>query len=439
MVRDRATLAVKPGESMSALDESDHDVTVVILGGGRGTRLSPLTMRRSKPAVPVAAKYRLIDIPISNAINSGMERMYVLTQFNSVSLHRHIGRTYRFDAFSRGYVQILAAQQTPTLQTWFQGTADAVRHNLHVFRQLRGDHVLILSGDHMYRMDYRQLLHDHLENRADITIAVKPCSEGEIADFGAAMVDESGRIVEFREKPSTRDARVGMEVASSLLKAEGVPSDLPYIASMGVYIFRKEALIEALDNELVDFGRDIIPAEVSRRRVQAHFFTGYWRDIGTIGAFFDAHMDLVQPDPEFTFHDPAWPIYTRPRYLPGARLHGCRFDRVLLGDGSRVENSVAEEAVIGLRAQIHDSTIRRTLIMGVDSHFPEPQPGDPPVGVGEGCEISNAIIDKNARIGRGVQICNEQGVQEADGDGWAIRDGIVVVEKNAVVPDGTVI
>jgi len=424
---------------MSALEECKLDVTVLILGGGRGKRLAPLTLRRSKPAVPVAAKYRLIDIPISNAINSGMERMYVLTQFNSVSLHRHIGRTYRFDAFSRGYVQILAAQQTPTVQTWFQGTADAVRHNLHVFRQLRGDHVLILAGDHMYRMDFRQLLRDHIEHEADITIAVKPCSEEEIAGFGAARVDATGRIIEFREKPATPEARSGMEVAPSLLEAEGVAADQPYIASMGIYIFRKEALIEALDNDLVDFGGDIIPAEVSRRKVQAHFFKGYWRDIGTIRAFFDAHMDLVQPDPEFTFHDSAWPIYTRPRYLPGARLHGCRFDRVLLGDGSRVEDSVAEEAVIGLRAQIHNSTVRRTLIMGVDSHFPEPKPGDPPVGIGEGCEISNAIIDKNARIGRGVRICNELGVQEADGDGWAIRDGIVVVEKNGVVPDGTVI
>ena len=298
---------------------------------------------------------------------------------------------------------------------------------------------MILAGDHMYRMDFRQLLHDHIEHEADITIAVKPCSEEEIAEFGAARVDATGRIIEFREKPATPEARSGMEVAPSLLEAEGVAADQPYIASMGIYIFRKEALIEALDNDLADFGGDIIPAEVSRRKVQAHFFKGYWRDIGTIRAFFDAHMDLVQPDPEFTFHDPAWPIYTRPRYLPGARLHGCRFDRVLLGDGSRVENSVAEEAVIGLRAQIHNSTVRRTLIMGVDSHFPEPTPGDPPVGIGEGCEISNAIIDKNARIGRGVRICNERGVQEADGDGWAIRDGIVVVEKNGVVPDGTVI
>ncbi len=299
--------------------------------------------------------------------------------------------------------------------------------------------MLILSGDHMYRMDYRQLLGDHIDSQADITIAVKPCSEEEIAGFGAAMVDESGRIIEFREKPSTREARAGMEVAPSLLEAKGVSADLPYIASMGVYIFRKDALVEALDNDLVDFGGDIIPAEISRRRVQAHFFKGYWRDIGTIRAFFDAHMDLVREDPPFTFHDRDWPIYTRPRYLPGARLHGCQFDNVLLGDGSRVRATVAENAVIGLRAQIYGSTISRSLIMGVDNHYPEPMPGEPEVGVGEGCEISNAIIDKNARIGRGVRICNEQNVQEADGDGWAIRDGIVVVEKNGVIPDGTVI
>jgi len=424
---------------MSALKERDLDVTVLILGGGRGARLAPLTLLRSKPAVPVAGKYRLIDIPISNAINSGMERMYVLTQFNSVSLHRHIGRTYRFDAFSRGYVQILAAQQTPTVQTWFQGTADAVRQNLHIFAQLPGEHVLILAGDHMYRMDYRQLLHDHVKNEADITIAVKPCSSDEIAGFGAVMVDESGRIVEFREKPSTAEDRAGMEVAPSLLETKGVPSDLPYLASMGIYIFRKEALVEALNNKLVDFGSDIIPAEVSRRRVQAHFFKGYWRDIGTIGAFFEAHMDLVLEKPQFTFHDQAWPIYTRPRYLPGAMLHRCRFNHALLSDGSRVEDSEIENAVVGLRGEIRKSTVRRALIMGIDAHYPAPELGEPPPGIGEGCEIRNAIIDKNARIGRGVQICNEAGIEEADGDGWAIRDGIVVVAKNAVIPDGTII
>jgi glucose-1-phosphate adenylyltransferase len=424
---------------MSAPEERDLDVTVLILGGGRGARLAPLTLRRSKPAVPVAGKYRLIDIPISNAINSGMERMYVLTQFNSVSLHRHIGRTYRFDAFSRGYVQILAAQQTPTIQTWFQGTADAVRQNLHIFAQLPGEHVLILAGDHMYRMDYRQLLHDHIEHQADITIAVKPCSSEEIAGFGAVMVNESGRIIDFREKPSTADERAGMEVAPSLLEAKGVSSDLPYLASMGIYIFRKEALIGSLDNTLVDFGSDIIPAEVPKRRVQGHFFKGYWRDIGTIGAFFEAHMDLVQERPQFSFHDRTWPIYTRPRYLPGARLHRCHFDHVLLSDGSRVEDSEIKNAIIGLRGAIRKSKVHHALIMGIDSHYPPPEPGEPEPGIGEDCEISHAIIDKNARIGCNVRICNEAGVDEAEGDGWAIRDGIVVVAKNAVIPDGTVI
>jgi glucose-1-phosphate adenylyltransferase len=283
------------------------------------------------------------------------------------------------------------------------------------------------------------MLDEHIDSRADVTIAVKPCSEAEIAGFGAAMVDESGRIIEFREKPATPEARAGMEVAPSLLEAKGVPGDLPYIASMGVYVFRKEALIEALDNDLVDFGGDIIPAEISKRRVQAHFFKGYWRDIGTIRAFFDSHMDLVKLDPPFTFHDRSWPIYTRPRYLPGTRLHDCRFEHVLLADGCRLQATVAENAVIGLRAQIYGSTIRRSLIMGVDGRYPEPKPGEPPVGIGEGCEISDAIIDKNARIGRGVKICNEANVEEAEGDGWAIRDGIVVVEKNGVIPDGAVI
>ncbi|MCD4748605.1 MAG: glucose-1-phosphate adenylyltransferase [Thermoanaerobaculales bacterium] len=424
---------------MSMIEDLAREVSVLILGGGRGTRLAPLTTRRSKPAVPIGGKYRLIDIPISNAINSGMERMYVLTQFNSVSLHRHIGRTYRFDAFSRGYVHILAAQQTPAGETWFQGTADAVRHNLPIIRDIEAKHVLILAGDHMYRMDYRLLLGDHVENNADITIGVMPCSEGEIAEFGAARVDSSGRILEFREKPKTAEERAGMEVSPDLLRQKGVRSDQPYLASMGIYIFRKEALLEALSTGLVDFGGDIIPAEVSRRRIQAHFFKGYWRDIGTIRAFFDAHMDLVRIDPPYTFHDRKWPVYTRPRYLPGTRLHGCSFDQCLLADGSILKDSEVKNSVIGIRSVVRSAVLEKVLLMGVDSRVKDLGPDVPPVGVGEGTIIRNAIIDKNARIGRNVRIVNADGVKEAEGEGWCIRDGIVVVAKNIVIPDGSVI
>jgi glucose-1-phosphate adenylyltransferase len=366
-----------------------------------------------------------------------MERMYVLTQFNSVSLHRHIGRTYRFDAFSRGWVQILAAQQTPQGETWFQGTADAVRQNLNVIHDGEADHVVILAGDHLYRMDYRQMVRDHLEHDADITIAVMPCSAEEIAAFGAVRVDPRGRIVEFREKPENAEARAGMEVSPALLEEKGVRADQPYLASMGVYIFRREALIDSLASEDVDFGGDIIPAQVDRRHVQAHFFKGYWRDIGTIGAFFEAHMDLVRTDPPFSFHDREWPIYTRPRYLPGARLTGCRFDNALVADGSNLVDAELDHAVVGLRSSIRGARLERVLMMGVDSHYPDMGPDAPPVGIGEDTEIRNAIIDKNARIGRGVKILNREGVREADGDGWVIRDGVVVIAKNTVLPDGT--
>jgi glucose-1-phosphate adenylyltransferase len=422
---------------MPRVEDLAHDVTVLILGGGRGTRLHPLTQNRSKPAVPTAAKYRLIDIPISNAINSHMQRMYVLTQFNSVSLHRHIGRTYRFDIFSSGFVQILAAQQTEGESGWFQGTADAVRQNTRVFEQVRGDFVLILAGDHLYRMDYRDLLGDLMLHDADVAIGVMPCSEDEIAAFGAARVDDDGRILEFREKPKTPEQRAGMEVVPELLEEKGVDANQPYLASMGIYLFRKQALLEALDNDFVDFGGEVIPAEIGRRRVQAHFFKGYWRDIGTIRAFFDAHMDLVQFNPPFSFHDRDWPIYTRPRHLPGARLDNCNFTRVLLGDGSRLVNSTVTDSVVGLRSSINGATISRTLVMGVDSYYPDAPEGAPPVGIGEGSVIENAIIDKNARIGRNVRIRNDRGVEEAQGDGWVIHDGIVVIPKNGIIPDGT--
>ncbi len=415
------------------------DVVAVILGGGRGERLWPLTRDRSKPAVPIAGKYRLIDIPVSNCINSGIRRMFVVTQFNSTSLHRHIGLSYKFDNFSRGYVEILAAQQTPTSDRWFQGTADAVRQNIQLIKEARGDLAIVLSGDHLYRMDYRQMLRDHEENEADITLAVLPCSEQEIAAFGAVRVDDSGRVVEFREKPKNAAAREGMQVAPSLLEARGVDADRPYLASMGIYIFSKPVLECCLDNDLLDFGHHVIPAAVERFRVQAHFFTGYWRDIGTIRSFYDCHLDLVQPEPPIQFNDPDWPFFTHPNYPPAARLQGVRANRTLLADGVEAHASTIEDSVIGLRARLRKATVRRSYIVGADPYPPPGPSGAPPIGIGEGSLVQDAIVDRNARIGRKVRIINRDRVKEAAGNGWVIREGIVVIPRDAVLPDGITI
>jgi len=416
-----------------------RDVIVLILGGGRGQRLDPLTRLRAKPAVPIAGKYRLIDIPISNAIHSGMERMFVLTQYNSVSLHRHIVSAYKFDIFSSGFVQILAAQQTPTDNRWFQGTADAVRRNLRFLLQMQGDLVLVLAGDHLYRMNYQNMLRDHTESGADITLSVLPCSEQEIADFGAVRVSRTGRVVEFREKPGTAEARRGMKASAQLLERSGADAGRPYLASMGIYLFRKTALEQALENELTDFGHHVIPQALKEFKVQAHFFNDYWRDIGTIRSFYDAHMDMTRPNPPFDFYDPRWPILTHPRYLPGSRLSGCRFNRSVLAGGAIISDSSIEQSVVGLRTRMVKATVRRSLIMGAEENPPPGPRGAPPLGVGEGSLIQDAIIDLNARIGRNVRIVNKKGVREAEGQGWVIRDGIVVVPKAGVIPDGTTI
>jgi glucose-1-phosphate adenylyltransferase len=417
----------------------EHDVITVILGGGRGQRLDPLTSQRSKPAVPIAGKYRLIDIPIGNCIHSGMERMFLLTQFNSVSLHRHIVRTYAFDHFSKGFVQILAAQQTPGDETWYQGTADAVRQNLDFIVESRGDYVMILSGDHMYRMDYRLMLREHLESNADLTIGVLPCPESEIGEFGAVRTDPTGRIVEFREKPKDAAAREGMQADPQLLTRFGLPTDKPYLASMGIYIFNKDVLAKALRPELRDFGHHVIPSLVKEKRVQAYAFGGYWRDIGTIRSFYDAHMDLVKADPPFSFRDPNWLFYTHPRYLPGSVITATRFNNGILCEGTQVVGSTIEDSIVGVRSILNHATVRRSLIMGLDPYFPPAPAGSPPPGIGEGTLIQNAIVDKNAHIGRNVRITNKQGLQEAEGPGWAIREGIVIVRKNAVIPDETTI
>jgi glucose-1-phosphate adenylyltransferase len=409
---------------VSPWKERIREVIVVILGGGRGARLEPLTRQRSKPAVPIAGKYRLIDIPVSNAIHSEMERMFVLTQYQSVSLHRHLARSYKFDIFSKGFIQILAAQQTVSDERWFQGTADAVRRNLQIISQTRGEFVLVLSGDHLYRMDYRRMLREHVESGAEITLAVMPCSQDEIANFGAVRVDGSGRVVEFREKPATADRRSGMEAAPDLLDSRGIGPDRPYLASMGIYLFDKRRLVDALSNDLIDFGHHVIPACVDACRVQSHFFEGYWRDIGTIRSFYEAHMDMVHADPPFDFYDPDWQFYTHPRYLPGSSLSGCRFNQTILAGGAKIEDSTIEESIVGIRASINRATR---------------PPDAPPVGVGAGTLIQDTILDLNARVGRNVRILNEKKVQEAEGPSWLIRDGIVVVPKNSVIPDETVI
>jgi glucose-1-phosphate adenylyltransferase len=424
---------------MADWKERLRDVIVVVLGGGRGSRLAPLTSTRSKPAVPIAGKYRLIDIPLSNAIHSGLERILVLTQYNSVSLHRHIAQTYKFDIFSRGSVQILAAHQTNKEEMWFQGTADAVRRSMDVIMEMPGEHVLILSGDHMYRMDYGRMLRDHLDNAADITLAVLPCTEKDTEDFGILRVDDKRRVVEFREKPKTAKQREGMEISAKLAREEGVDPDQPFLASMGIYMFNKQKLIESLDNDLIDFGHHIIPTSLNKFNVCSHFYQGYWRDIGTIDSFYQTHMDMVKPHADFDFYDPSWPFYTHPRYLPGSQIDDCKFNRVVVAGGAILNGCEVEESVIGVRAEMTKATVRRTYVMGVTDDAPD-VPGDvPPLGIGENSVIQNAIIDLNVRIGRNVRIVNEKGVREADGDGYVIRDGIVVVPKNTIIPDGTVI
>ena len=417
----------------------DHSVGVVIMGGGRGTRLEPLTDRRSKPAVPIGGKYRLVDVPISNALHSGMGRMLLLTQYNSHSLHRHIVNTYKFDHFGKGFIQLLAAQQTPSRDHWFQGTADAVRANISYIDELGSDLVLILAGDHIYRMDYRAMVRTLLDTSADLAIAVQPVPEADVSGFGVLRADADGRIVEFREKPKNAEQRKGFALSEDWLASRGLPGNRPYLASMGIYLFRKRVLMSALDNNLADFGRDIIPSLVETHRVQSHFFTGYWRDIGTIESFFDAHMDLVSEHPPFRFDAVDWPIYTHPRFLPCARVSNSTFQRALLGDGSIVVNSTIEDSIVGIRTHVRGATIRRSLLMGAEPKPPQAGPEAPAVGIGEGTHIEGAIIDLNARIGRNVRIANDAGIVEAEGEGWVIRDRIVVIPKDAVVHDGATI
>lgn len=428
-------------------------VLSIILGGGAGTRLYPLTKLRAKPAVPLASKYRLIDIPVSNCINSELYKIYVLTQFNSASLNRHLSRSYTFSGFSEGFVEVLAAQQTPENPNWFQGTADAVRQYLWLFNEWDVDEFLILSGDHLYRMDYREFIDRHRETNADITISVVPMDERRASDFGLMKIDQSGRVVSFSEKPKGDDLKA-MAVDTTVL---GLSSEeakqSPYIASMGIYVFKRDVLLKLLREspERTDFGKEIIPASSLDYNVQAHLFNGYWEDIGTIEAFYEANMALTQqPRPPFSFYDERAPIYTRPRYLPPTKMLDCVVKESIIAEGCILKECAITHSVLGVRTRIESGClIEDTMIMGADFFQPMAERGSgtgcsddkPSLGIGRDTTIRRAIIDKNARIGCNVQIINKDNVQEAEREnlGFYIRSGIVVVLKNAIIPDGTII
>ena len=423
----------------------------IILGGGAGTRLYPLTKLRAKPAVPLAGKYRLIDIPVSNCINSEILKIYVLTQFNSASLNRHLTRTYNFAGFTEGFVEVLAAQQTTENPGWFQGTADAVRQYLWLMDEWDMDDYLILSGDHLYRMDYTQFVQHHRETGADITLSVIPIDEKRASSFGLMKIDDKGRIIDFSEKPKG-DALKQMQVDTTTLGLSSERAkESPYIASMGIYIFKKDALIKLLEQnpEQTDFGKEIIPAAAADHNIQAYLFKGYWEDIGTIEAFYEANLALTQqPQPPFSFYDEKAPIYTRARYLPPTKVLNCQITESMISEGCLLKECRIHHSVLGIRSRVEaDCTIEDSLLMGAD--FYEPfverqsglQSGDTPVGIGAGSTIRQAIVDKNARIGRNVVIANKDRVEEADreDEGFYIRSGVVVVLKNATIPDGTVI
>ncbi|MDA2931279.1 glucose-1-phosphate adenylyltransferase [Acidobacteria bacterium AH-259-O06] len=416
------------------------DVLGIILGGGKGTRLFPLTLVRSKPAVPLAGKYRLIDIPISNCINSDLNKIFVLTQYNSESLNRHVTQTYRFSLFSQGFVDVLAAEQTPESSHWFRGTADAVRRSLRHILPYKVNYVLVLSGDHLYRMDYREVLKYHQEQKAEVTVCGNPVEVEKASSYGILKLEDDGRISAFYEKPKDARTLEGLKISSTVRKKFGASSKRPLMASMGLYLFRTQVLLDVLQDEnKIDFGRDIIPAALSDYLVYGYIFSGYWEDIGTVEAFYKANLDLLSENPNFNLLDLEYPLYTHARFLPPSRVCNCRIRKSMISEGCLILDSKISNSIIGIRSVIREKAeIVNTLMMGTDLYDTDSdQPI--PLGVGRGSSIKNAIIDKNARIGEGVQICNASGIQELDAENYYIRDGIVIIPKNAVIEDGTVI
>jgi glucose-1-phosphate adenylyltransferase len=424
--------ALPPGTTQRTL--------AIIMGGGAGTRLFPLTKDRAKPAVPLGGKYRIVDIPISNCLSSGLRSIYVLTQFNSMSLHRHIRASYKFDHFSRSFIDLLAAQQTPESTLWYQGTADAVRQNMRYFLERSFDYYLILSGDQLYRMDFRVLLHQHIQSGAEITLATKPVQRHRVSEFGIMQSGIDRRIVRFVEKPKNESVLQEMKMSPELLQALALNQDEElFQASMGIYVFNRDVLVKCLDNDLFDFGKDVIPQSIKDRHVSAFIFKGYWEDIGTVRAFYEANLDLTDLVPEYSFFDTDAPIYTHPRFLPGSKVNGATLRQTIISDGCIISDAHIERSVIGIRSIIQSgATIRNSIIMGAD-YFEQDRPGGwevPPIGIGRNCVIDRAIIDKNARIADGVVITPEGKAANLDADNYFIRDGIVVVPKNAVIRAG---
>lgn len=414
----------------------------IIMGGGAGTRLFPLTKDRAKPAVPIGGKYRLVDVPISNCLNSGIRGIYVLTQFNSTSLHRHINASYKFDNFSPSFVEILAAQQTPEGSTWYQGTADAVRQNLRTFLEGTHEYFIILSGDQLYRMDYRDLLQQHIQGGAELTIACIPVNRDAATGFGIMETDATRRITRFVEKPKDTvllgELRMKRELLCEL--GEWDQQEL-YLANMGIYIFNRQVLAECLDNNLEDFGKHIIPAAIGSRNVQAHIFRGYWEDIGTIRSFFDANLNLCDDVPQYSFYAPGAPIYTQSRFLPASVIQDTVVNGAMISDGCQIRSANLDRCIVGIRSLIHPgSRLSNVIVMGADYYESDKggtPPGEIPIGIGRDCVIEDAIIDKNARIGDGVVITPHEKDANSEGPGYYIRDGIVVIPKNSVIPPGT--
>ncbi len=430
------------------MSPNTSSVLSIIMGGGAGTRLFPLTKERAKPAVPLAGKYRLVDIPISNCINSNLKRIYLLTQFNSASLHRHISQSYKFDHFSGGFVEILAAEQTFSDTSWYQGTADAVRKNLVHLLNHDFDYVLILSGDQLYRMDFRKMLGQHIESAAELTIATIPVHRREAEALGIMQIDRERRITRFVEKPKEPAVQDSLKIPRDLyefLEIQGDDEDL-LLASMGIYIFNRDVLLKLLDNSLTDFGKHIIPSAIDTHRVFSHVFQGYWEDIGTIRAFFEANIDITSELPRFNFFDMTAPIFSRPRWLPASKINGARIDHAIISDGCIITHSDIHQSIIGIRSVISPgSHLNRTIVLGSDYYESDASikenetVGNPRIGIGANTRVENAIIDKNARIGNNVVITPAGKPENVDHPEYYIRDGIVIVPKNGVVPHGTVI